>query len=108
MVGEVLSNNTFVVNDWEEATDRVFVYGKEVNDFRVVDYDRIYTLNVSATQALAARLQQLEVENQQLKCENEEIKNTKLDISDFKKLEKQLNDLQGLVFKIASVAQNCK
>ena len=108
VVGEVLSNNTFVVNDWEEATDRVFVYGKEVNDFRVVDYDRIYTLNVSATQALAARLQQLEVENQQLKCENEEIKNTKLDISDFKKLEKQLNDLQGLVFKIASVAQNCK
>jgi hypothetical protein len=32
--------------------DQVFVYGREVNDFRNVDYDAISMLNVSATQYL--------------------------------------------------------
>ena len=32
--------------------DKVFVYGREVNDFRTVDYDAIAMLNVSATQQL--------------------------------------------------------
>ncbi len=32
--------------------DRVFVFGREVNDFRSVDYDAIAMLNVSATQEL--------------------------------------------------------
>lgn len=35
------------------ATETVFVYGREVNDFRTVDYDAIAMLNVSATQELA-------------------------------------------------------
>ncbi len=30
----------------------MFVYGREVNDFRTVDYDAIAMLNVSATQEL--------------------------------------------------------
>ncbi len=30
----------------------VFVYGREVNDFRVVDYEALTTLNISATQEL--------------------------------------------------------
>jgi hypothetical protein len=30
----------------------VFVYGREVNDFHVVDYDAIEMLNVSATQQI--------------------------------------------------------
>jgi hypothetical protein len=34
------------------AGDQVFVYGREVNDFRNVDYDAISMLNVSATQYL--------------------------------------------------------
>jgi hypothetical protein len=33
--------------------DTVFVYGREVRDFRVLDYDAIAMLNVSATQELA-------------------------------------------------------
>lgn len=32
--------------------DQVFVYGREVKDFRSVDYDAISMLNVSATQQL--------------------------------------------------------
>jgi len=34
------------------AGDKVFVYGREVNDFRVVDYEAISMLNVSATQQI--------------------------------------------------------
>ncbi len=36
-----------------EALDDLFVYGREVKDFRVVDYEAISMLNVSATQELA-------------------------------------------------------
>ena len=42
-------------------TDRAFVYGREVSDFRSVDYDAISMLHVSATQAL---YRQQEVERQ--------------------------------------------
>lgn len=38
--------------NFKQEGDRVFVYGREVNDFRTVDYDAIAMLNVSATQQL--------------------------------------------------------
>ena len=37
--------------------DEVFVYGREVKDFRMVDYEAIAMLNVSATQELFRRLE---------------------------------------------------
>ena len=39
------------------ASATVFVYGREVNDFRTVDYDAIAMLNVSATQELARKVE---------------------------------------------------
>ena len=45
----------------------VFVYGKEVSDFHTVDYDAISMLNVSATQELLKRLENLEQEVKNLK-----------------------------------------
>jgi len=47
---------------------KVFVYGKEVNDFHSVDYEAIAMLNVSATQELLKRLQRLEAKNDTLKA----------------------------------------
>ncbi|MBS0657414.1 MAG: tail fiber domain-containing protein [Verrucomicrobia bacterium] len=44
------------------AAPEVFVYGREVADFRTVDYDGIAMLNVSATQELARRLEAREAE----------------------------------------------
>jgi len=38
--------------DFVEDVGQVFVYGREVKDFRVVDYEAIAMLNVSATQEL--------------------------------------------------------
>ena len=47
--------------------ENVFVYGKEVNDFHTVDYDRVFTLAVSATQEPARKVEELEKENVELK-----------------------------------------
>ena len=43
--------------DFAADSDEVFVYGREVNDFRSVDYEAIAMLNVSATQELNRRLE---------------------------------------------------
>jgi hypothetical protein len=45
----------------------LFVYGKQVNDLRGVDYDALSMLNVSATQELAKKVEALEAENAELK-----------------------------------------
>ena len=69
-----VQGNTFTVKEWNNKfnqPEKVFVYGKEVNDFRQVDYDKIHTLNVSATQELAHQLEQLRAENAELKRSNE-------------------------------------
>ena len=49
---EVVSatKNSFKLNSNKEG--QVFVYGKQVNDFHVLDYDAVSMLNVSATQEL--------------------------------------------------------
>jgi len=55
------------------TAEEVFVYGREVNDFRTVDYDAISMLNVSATQELKrekdAEIQTLRDENAALRRE---------------------------------------
>ena len=52
---------------------KVFVYGREVDDFRTVDYQAVSMLNVSATQELLKRVEDLEQENLNLKASNEEL-----------------------------------
>lgn len=55
-----ISGNTFQVKGWpEQDTKEVFVYGKEVDDFDVVNYDRIFTMNVVATQELMKEVEML-------------------------------------------------
>jgi hypothetical protein len=50
---------------FEPKGSEVFVYGREVDDLRSVDYDAIAMLNVSATQELAKKLAQKDVELEQ-------------------------------------------
>lgn len=70
VVVEVPSDHSFSVN-WNEAApaEKVFVFGKKVSDFHTVDYDRIFTLNVSATQELARQMELLKKENAALRSE---------------------------------------
>ena len=66
---------------------KVFVYGKEVNDFHVVDYDAVAMLNVSATQELHKIItsQQKIIQNlkNQLSSQGARLEETKINQSDF-------------------------
>jgi hypothetical protein len=55
--------------DGKVNDEEVFVYGREVSDFRTVDYDAIAMLNVSATQELARKLETVQAENAALRRE---------------------------------------
>lgn len=57
------------LTQFKPAGDQLFVYGREVNDFRSVDYDAIAMLNVSATQELARKLETVQAENAALSRE---------------------------------------
>ncbi len=64
------TEKSITVTKWDEKpVKEIFVYGKEVSDFHSVDYDRIFTLNVSATQQLIKEMQALKAENAALKTD---------------------------------------
>ena len=48
----IISDTEVLINAVDIKTDKVFVYGEEVDDFRTVDYEGLITLNISATQQL--------------------------------------------------------
>jgi hypothetical protein len=50
-VENIVNQNIIIIDKLLEC-DKVFVYGKEVDDFHVLDKNYIYTLNVCATQDL--------------------------------------------------------
>ncbi len=75
MVSTVPDDRHFTIAGWDtEKPEWLFVYGKEVDDFRQVDYDRIHTLNVSVTQELIRSMEALESEIAELKNENNTLK----------------------------------
>ena len=45
----------FVVQGCDKAPEKVLVYGKQVNDFRTVDYNRLFTTGLGAIQELSKR-----------------------------------------------------
>ncbi|HEX5400346.1 MAG TPA: FG-GAP-like repeat-containing protein [Verrucomicrobiae bacterium] len=53
--------------DFKPKGDKVFVFGRQVDDFRTVDYEAIAMLNVSATQEIYRELTALKAENAELK-----------------------------------------
>lgn len=71
-VESVENDHQFSVENWSNAApERLFVFGKEVHDFRQVEYDHIFSMNVAATQELARRLEILENENAALRSKVE-------------------------------------
>jgi hypothetical protein len=79
------------------ASDEVFVYGRQVEDFRQVDYDAIAMLNVSATQELVRELEVLRRVNQAMQLELDSIKSSQaIILSALQKNMPQIN-LEGAV-----------
>ncbi|BAV95261.1 hypothetical protein [Ichthyobacterium seriolicida] len=73
-VKRVIDSNTFLTEEVLDSKNKVFIYGKEVDDLRSVDYDGLTTLNISATQAVYDRVVGLEKESGIIKKENNDIK----------------------------------
>jgi Chaperone of endosialidase len=71
-----LHDTKIISSDWNYGKiSSAFVFGKEVNDLRVVDYNQLFMLNISATQELLQknksnqdRLLSIEEENKALKA----------------------------------------
>ena len=57
-----------------QYSGKAFIYGKEVKDFKVVDYEALAMLNVSATQELYKIIQGQKEEIEMLKKENDSLK----------------------------------
>ena len=83
---------------------KVFVYGKEVSDFRTVDYEALSMLNVSATQELYRKIKELEKANEKINhLLNEMNKLTgenldlKAQLSDLNLVKKQVKEIQDLI-----------
>ena len=99
----VIDENTFTVN--MPITDKIFVYGKKVDDLLNVDYDAVAMLNVSATQELSKQVDLLKAANSKLTAENESLKaesasaNTTMLI-----LESRLSDLEAKLNSILTPA----
>jgi Chaperone of endosialidase/Head domain of trimeric autotransporter adhesin len=70
-VAKVLNTTTFTINNWEKPIEKLFVFGKQVTDFRTVDYDRLFTLGISAIQELSRQIKDLQKEITDLKTKNE-------------------------------------
>jgi outer membrane murein-binding lipoprotein Lpp len=106
VVTEVGSPSSLTVKWDQEPAGYVFVYGRKVHDFRSVDYDRIYSLNVSATQELAIRVEDMKCEMEKLREENKALKSENADLnrnvknidSKYDQLKAQIDNLLSAVY----------
>ncbi|NOS91569.1 MAG: hypothetical protein HOP30_06580, partial [Cyclobacteriaceae bacterium] len=57
IVTEIPTLTSFIVKNEFIKASMLFIYGKEISDMHTVDYDRIYTLGVSAIQELNKKLE---------------------------------------------------
>lgn len=93
-IEEVKSPNEFTLKGWNEPTDNLFVYGKQVTDFRAIDFDQITALSVGAIQELSKQIQKLQLENAELN----KLINNKIQVK-HSELEKRLLQLESKLNK---------
>jgi len=97
MTVEEATETAFSVAMWSGAVPaNAFVFGKEVADFKEVNYDYLFTVNVAATQELARRAEILEQELSEILARNAALRaeNTGLETAQTA-LDNQLRELFG-------------
>ena len=86
----VLQADEYGFNVALQDEGKVFVFGREVNDFHTVDYEALATLNISATQELIKIINQQEAQIQNLKADNADmnkrLSQTEADINEIKSI----------------------
>ena len=61
IISKVLNvTDTYFEVENKDISGDIFVYGSEVEDFRSIDYESIFCLNISATQELYSKIKNLE------------------------------------------------
>ena len=100
-VSAVNSPREFTVGKMDKAPQHLFVFGKQVDDFRVVNYDRLFTTGLGAIQELAKRMDQ--VEAREARVAELEKKAARVDA-----LENELADLKKLVAQLAEAGKGSK
>ena len=91
--------------DFKPATNQIFVYGREVKDFRNVDYEAIAMLNVSATQELARKLAAKDGEVSKLQTQVSQLEQK---AAQAQALAQKVDDLQKLVAQLAEESRRGK
>lgn len=71
LIGKVIENknNKFIIqinSEIENNISDIYVYGKQVNDFHILDYNYLFTLNLDATKKLKSKITELESKIEQL------------------------------------------
>ncbi|HEX5653763.1 MAG TPA: tail fiber domain-containing protein [Chitinophagaceae bacterium] len=61
-----VEGNSFTCNDWHGDADKLFVFGRETNDIRTVDYEALFMLGISAMQQMAKENDEFRVQLQKL------------------------------------------
>ncbi|MFN8239090.1 MAG: tail fiber domain-containing protein [Chitinophagales bacterium] len=98
---------SFVIPDnINRDSANIFVYGREVHDKALVDYDGLTTLNISATQELAKQLETAKAEIELLKKQNEALKTTKAGTEEVDQLKAQIDELKKLILNTGLKAEN--
>ena len=81
---------------FDKQYNRVFIYGHEVNDFKTVNKDKIYAINVSATQELSRKVSLLETQNNLLQTENNSL------LEQTQVMEDRINSLETLLTSLTN------
>jgi hypothetical protein len=87
-VQKVLTARSFAIENTSDLQnmEEVLVYGKEIHDFKSVDYDALTTLNISTSQYLLKKVHELENENALIKASsNKSIEELRSEIELLKK-----------------------
>ena len=97
----VPDDKSFEVGSVTQEPRHLFVYGRQVDDFLAVDYDRIFSTGIGAIQELAKRMEKLETREAHLADLEEKA-------SQLAALEQEVADLKKTVAQLAQAGKDGK
>lgn len=97
-VSEHINDALYVISGAGIGTEPVFVFGSKVNDFRSVDYDKVFTVGIGAIQELAKQLADEQNKNQTLQKQLSDMQLQNKDArTDIDKLKASVETLQQII-----------
>jgi hypothetical protein len=98
LVAKVVGSREFMISDWSESSDSLFIYGKKVYDYRNVDFDQLTAISIGAVQELSKKLNEEQIKNQALRQQLSTVQQQNKDArTDIDKLKASVETLQQIV-----------